>query len=140
MRTRLMPGLWLLLTFTTALLAAETVPPAFNYQGRLTDETGHPLISGEYTIAFRLWDDPTSTSLADPNHLIWGRERAVTVVGGGFNIILDDSGAPVPNAAVPNVAEAFQGPSRYLGLTVIRTPAGTVPAAQRAEIRMSRRG
>lgn len=126
--------LGLLFVLSTALLAAETVPPAFNYQGRLTDETGQPLSSGEYTIAFRLWDDPTSTSTEDPNHLIWGRERSVAVVGGAFNVILDDSGSPVPGAALTAAAQAFSGPSRYLGLTVARTPTGSVPLPQRREV------
>lgn len=134
MNAHLIPRLCLLFACSHALLTAEMVPSAFNYQGRLTDDQGQPLASGEYTIAFRLWDDPTSTSTNDPNHLIWGRERNVTMVGGAFNVILDDSGAPVAGAVLTAVAQAFRGPSRYLGLTVTRTPTGSVSPQQRKEI------
>jgi hypothetical protein len=128
--------LWLrlLLVFSVAPLAAQTVPPAFNYQGRLTDDQGQPLASGEYMLAFRLWSDATSASTAEPNHLVWGRERVVTVVNGAFNVILDDSGTPVSGAVSAEIGAAFAGANRFLGLTITRTLAGTVPVAQRKEI------
>ncbi len=122
------------LLFMACAVSAQAVPPAFNYQGRLTDDQGQPLASGEYTLAFRLWSDSTSLSTADPNHLVWGRECAVTVVNGTFNVILDGSGAPVAGASTTEIGVAFTGANRHLGLTITRTPTGTVPVAQRKEI------
>ncbi len=111
--------------------AADAVPPLLNYQGRLTDEAGQPLASGGYRLAFRLWAEATSTA---SGNLVWGREFEVTVVGGAFNVILSDTGQPAEAGLNAELPGAFAAPSRFLGLTILRTPSGIVPAAQRKEI------
>jgi hypothetical protein len=56
-------------------VAAQSVPPLINYQGRLTDQTGAPLTAGAYGIQFRLWDDPLASGT---NDLIWGQQYSNT--------------------------------------------------------------
>ncbi|MEW6157220.1 MAG: hypothetical protein AB1813_07280 [Verrucomicrobiota bacterium] len=111
--------------------AAEGVPPLINYQGKLTDAQGQPLPNGNYRLAFRLWSDPSST---ESSALVWGREFEVTVVDGLFNVILNDNGQAVDPTLPTALPDAFAGSNRFLGLTILRTPAATIPTDQRREI------
>ena len=114
---------FLLGLFCLASASAQSVPPLMNYQGRLTDALGAPLPDGSYGVAFRLWDDPTSSSANVSTHLIWGREYGVNLIGGVFNVILGaDVGTTIPGAAVNELTYAFSAPNRYLGLTMTRNP------------------
>jgi rhizosphere induced protein len=112
----------------------NAVPRAISYQGRLTDDQGVALANGEYTVSFQFWSDAVSASTTGPNHLVWGREKTILLINGSFSVILDDQGTPIAGARVQSVIDAFSDANRYLGLTLIRTPVGTVPAAQRREI------
>ncbi|MCF7838210.1 MAG: hypothetical protein K9N49_06230 [Candidatus Marinimicrobia bacterium] len=105
---------------------AADVPVALNYQGVLADAQGVAVTSGYYHLEFRIWDHPTATGAGS---LIWGRAFPLHVTAGGvFHILLTDDGGEVshPSARTNDLRQAFQEDSRYLGLTVTRTPAGAV--------------
>ena len=107
--------------------AQNGIPSAINYQGKLTDNLGHPVANGFYQVWFRIWDNPTQSGAGD---YIWGRSFPLNVVSNGmFNVLLTDSGAPVNVPGTPAVSSllgAFEGPSRYLGLTIVANPQGAV--------------
>lgn len=106
------------------LAASESVPPAVNYQGKLTDNLGNPVASGYYEIQFRIWNDPTKTDT--PNY-IWGRTFPLHVVTNGiFNVLLTDDGQVPGSPAENSILDAFKQPDRYLGLTIVRNPSGAV--------------
>ncbi len=105
---------------------AADVPAAINYQGVLADANGSAVTSGYYHIEFRIWDHLTATGAGD---LIWGREFPLHVLDGGvFHIMLTDDGGEVshPSAQTNDLRQAFRERSRYLGLTITRTPSGLV--------------
>ncbi len=122
--------LYFLLLFSFLLLQASSfaadVPAAINYQGVLMDNQGNPAAAGDYRVAFRIWDDPTAKGAGN---LIWGREFALNVLGGGrFNVLLTDGGDEVadPVPQTNDLRQAFEGENRHLGLTVTETPSGAV--------------
>lgn len=106
----------------------STVPAAINYQGKLTDTGGKPVTNGLYQVEFRVWDHATATNSAD---YLWGRSFALYVsTNGTFNVLLsDDGGALSPAGTVSSLLQAFEGPVRYLGLTVKQTPSSPVTGA-----------
>lgn len=106
-----------LLALITSVAHSDNIPALINYQGRLTDTLGNPVASGYYEIAFRIWDDATLNGVGD---LVWARTFPVHVVTNGlFNVLLSDAGGMVTNsAATTALLDAFNGPDRYLGLTI----------------------
>jgi len=116
-----------LLPLGSAHVRAQSVPSLVNYQGRLTDQTGAALPAGNYTIQFRLWDSPTSTS-----NLIWAQQQTIAVQGSGvFNVILGaPGGAQIPDAApaVNSLTYAFANSNCFLGVTVLSRGGTNVPA------------
>lgn len=76
--------LFLLSGLQTYVLAG-TFPKLINYQGMLTDTSGNPVTDGSYDIAFKIWDDSTST---EASHLKWDHTYSVSVDNGLFNTIL----------------------------------------------------
>lgn len=112
--------------------AESAVPSLINYQGKLTDANGDPLVSGNYTIEFRIWDAATGGSL------IWSREYSgITVVDGNFNIILGSGGSGISgdSPAVNDLLYAFVDSSRYIGVTITNTPEGPVTSPTQIEPR-----
>src|ERR1051325_6541390 len=94
----------------------QTVPSLMNYQGRLANQLGAPLPTGNYAIQFRLWDSTTNGT-----GLIWGQQQNVSVQGNGiFNVILGAPGGTlIPGATITDLALAFGSSSRFLGMTLI---------------------
>ena len=45
-----------LMLIVAALAYAQEIPNKINYQGRLTDDAGQPVASGEYVLSFSVWD------------------------------------------------------------------------------------
>lgn len=118
-----------LLTMLLALLAGtawqaasavEGTPTAVHYQGSVLDAQGAPLAPTtptNYKIEFRLWSAITAGTL------IWSEEQLVTVSNGLFSVRLGEGTAI---AAEPNnLATAFAGKSRFIGVTVKTTPSAT---------------
>ncbi|MCP5517531.1 MAG: hypothetical protein H7A45_09785 [Verrucomicrobiales bacterium] len=112
---------------------SQGIPGLINYQGRLTDTLGNPVASGYYEIQFRIWDDPVQKGAGS---LVWARSFPLHVVTNGlFNVLLSDQGGAVnepDSPATPSILEAFDGPDRYLGLTI--TISNSVSVVNRAEI------
>ena len=125
----------LLLLVSWTLAAQNQIPAAINYQGKLTDDQGDPLTNGYYVVEFRIWKDP---SLTGASELAWGRSFPIHVVENGlFNVLLSNDGAELSDGGTGSLLGAFDGPDRYLGLTVVQTPSGTV--AVPAEIKPRQR-
>src|SRR5262245_57619387 len=107
-----------LAAITGAYAFGQSVPSLINYQGRLTDQTGAPLLGGSYGIQFRLWDSRTNQT-----GLVWGQQQNVSVQAGGvFNVVLGAAGGSSitnPAPAVNDIAFAFSSSNRYLALTIV---------------------
>ena len=113
-----------LLASAVRLAASESVPPAINYQGKLTDNLGNAVASGYYEIQFRIWSDPTKS---EPANYIWGRTFPLHVVTNGmFNVLLSNDGEEPGTPAFNSILDAFSAQDRYLGLTIVRNPSGAV--------------
>jgi hypothetical protein len=87
-----------------------------NFQGRLTDAAGQPVLDNSYTVTFRLLDSPVGGTL------LWDEDQDVTTAGGLFTVLL---GASTP---IPDVA--FDVDSCYLEVQ----PLGSDPIAPRARL------
>jgi len=91
-----------------------------NYQGRINDAGGQPMVNGAYTMEFRIYDQPTD------GNLIWGpflfdgtvgvgHGDLINISGGGrFNVILgpEDVDGDKLSSAFPH------GGDRFVELTV----------------------
>jgi hypothetical protein len=124
---------WVLIL--TGLAQAQSVPGFVNYQGRLTDEGGAPLATGDYALRFEVYNDPVAGSR------VWGplcfdletgltpsdgHKFKVPVVQGYFNVVLDrDNGytdctdtTPDGDGMAAPVSAAFVGAPRYVEVAV----------------------
>jgi microcystin-dependent protein len=106
---------------------AQSVPNLINYQGRLTDQTGAPLVPGFYGIQFKLWDSPSPSTA----NLVWAQQQTVAIQSNGvFNVILGSPGGTSVAGVTPAVNDltyAFTANNRFLGLKVVSNPSGAVP-------------
>jgi hypothetical protein len=96
-----------------------TVPAAINYQGKLTDSDGHAVTAGYYDVEFRIWNH--SESSGEINYF-WGRVFSLSVANNGlFNVLLTDAGGGLstPSTNQTSLMSAFDGDTRYLGLTIV---------------------
>ncbi|MFH1683971.1 MAG: hypothetical protein ABIA67_03725 [Candidatus Margulisiibacteriota bacterium] len=102
--------LFLVVFFASAGLAA--VPPKINYEGRLTDASGSPLI-GTYNMRFSITSDLAGSTV------IWGPEahNVVTVANGVFAVILGET--------TPITTTGFSSDVRYLKLEVANPASST---------------
>src|SRR5688500_3232294 len=112
----------LLLVMAGALVLPLSAQPEYiNYQGRLNDAAGQPLATGNYTLEFRIYDDPVG---AETINLVWGpfildgvtgagHGAAVSVVNGRFNVILGPE-----DIASRSIRAAFAGEHRFLEIRV----------------------
>ena len=85
-------------------VAAQSVPPLINYQGKLVNSNSIPLPTGDYELRFSIWDAATGgtqvwgpqifNGQADPG---LGLGPKVPVVQGWFNVTLGpvDKGFPL---------------------------------------------
>ena len=102
--------------------ALAAVPQTMSYQGVLTDGAGNIAADGNYSITFRIWDDPTLIS----GHLLWTEAHdgvtapVVPVSKGGFSVVL--------GSAVP-VNVQFNGPM-WLELQVAPDATPVAPRTQ----------
>lgn len=117
-----------------ALAPAQTtaVPNFISYQGRVVDGSGNAVGTGtpvNRTVIFRIWDHPSNTLATN---LIYSEQQTVTVAEGEFSVLV---GQGVANTTatfgynetakkLTDIAAAFGGSSRYLGVTVAAT--GTI--------------
>ena len=92
--------LLVLFFISSAFAPTDPIPHMINYQGMLTNDEGTPL-NGLYDLTFRIYDVPSGgTALWTENY------NDEEVLDGLFNVILE----------IP--ASVFNGPDRYMGITV----------------------
>lgn len=119
-----------LLVSSAAFAQANTVPQLINYQGRLTDQNGDPLPTGEYALSFSIYNAGLGGAL------VWGPQvfdgqvgegngALVPVVQGYFNVMLGPR--DISNRTIGN---AFDSDLRYLEITIGDGP----PIAPRQQI------
>ena len=91
------------------------VPRTVLYQGTLTDNSGLPVLDGNYFIRFRIWSDSINTDISFEK---WnGNIQSIGVTGGLLEVKL---GAP-PMPSLPS--DIFINDTNlYLGLTVEPAP------------------
>jgi hypothetical protein len=112
--------------------AFAAVPQPISYQGQLSRTGFGKLTRGVYTIETRLWDNRTG------GQVLWGQAYPVTVdTNGVFNVNLGDGGgATTPTPVYSTLAPALDGGDRFLGITVVQTPSGSVSNPQEMTPRM----
>ncbi len=84
------------------------VPTMINYQGLLTDGGGNPVLDGNYSVMFSLYNSPTGGSP------LWTEVQTVATSNGLFNVLLG-SAIPLPDTAVMDTAA-------YLEITIDNDP------------------
>lgn len=97
--------IFFLILFASICCSAVCAPPStVNYQGKLTDSAGQPVI-GTKAVQFGVYDAPTGGTL------LWSESQTVlTTAGGLFNVLLGST-----NPLTPAV---FDSPNRYLSITI----------------------
>lgn len=114
--------------------SAQSVPLLLNYQGKLTDATGAPLATANYTLTFRIYDDALGGTLIWGPQIFDGNAGAghgpqIPVVNGFFNVVLGPVDANLPSSR--SLVDAFRtGSSRFLEVTVASAPAPISPRQQ----------
>ena len=83
---------------------ASTPPRVLTEEGRLAGADGTPS-TGAATLTFAVYDAPTGGTA------LWSETQTVTLGAGGYFAAQLGLGLPLP-------AEAFDGPTRYLGIRV----------------------
>ncbi len=96
------------------------VPAQVNYQGVLLDQNGNAYPPGNYQLACKLYDAN--------NSLVWGASYyAQVLTNGAYNILLGAAGGQaLPGAQTTNLVAAFNGPTRFLGVTVLTDQNGNL--------------
>ncbi len=97
-----------------------------NYQGRLTDVNGDPVISSQATVRFALYDQESDGI----KH--WGDFDAnVDVIEGRFNAVL----GPLDQSDRP-INQAFAGGARFLEITLFddKNPPQPLPSLPRQQV------
>lgn len=119
-----------LLAGVAALLVTAAQAQQMNYQGRLTDSSGNPLLDGQYTLTFNLYSAAingtrtwgpfiTDGSAGD------GHAAKTEVVAGRFNVILGPN-----DTAARSLASGFASGATYLEIQVGANP----PIAPRQQV------
>ena len=128
MRTKLYAALMFLLVSFAATANAQ--PPAFTYQGRLTDATLPA--SWTYEMQFSLWNAVSGGTQIGSTIT----NNAVTVANGVFTVQLDFSGAPFLNGANRWLEIAVRKPADPPGFTILtpRQPVLGTPFATRSQL------
>ncbi|HCN28532.1 MAG TPA: hypothetical protein DIT64_07135 [Verrucomicrobiales bacterium] len=112
------------------LLAAQTittgVPGFISYQGKVLNNTGGLVGSPtpvNRTVIFRVWDHPSNTLTGN---LIYSEQQTVTIADGEFSVLVGQGVATTGSQfgysetakKLADIATAFGGSTRYLGVTV----------------------
>ncbi len=79
---------------------AITIPRMLSYQGKLTDTFGLPVVDTTYSVAFRLYTQPTGGSP------FWNETQTVRTRSGLFSVLL---GSVTPISALPEAGGLFLG-------------------------------
>ncbi|GEM_PF-1262746 len=87
----------------------QNVPTLINYQGQLSDSSGQPLATADYSLGFVIYGQESGGSA------VWGPQvfPKVPVVQGYFNVLLGPN-----DAQTRSLATAFAGADRYIEVSV----------------------
>ena len=99
-------------------------PQMINYQGRLTDAEGNPVVNGNYSVTFTIYD------AAVQGISVWTETQNATTTDGQFSVLL--------GSVNPILDTVFNNPDRYLGITVENDPELT-PRSQLVSVSYSLR-
>lgn len=135
----LLTALFLSIALAPAASAIEGAPGLIDYQGFVSDDQGNPLAPTEptlYKMEFRIWDQIGNGTL------IWSEAQTVTVSKGQFSVRLGEGTATTGDTVPPKVPQnqlplAFEGSSRFLGVTVVSkatSTTGVQPVINKTEI------
>lgn len=86
------PTVVLLLALVLVALAASAqagIPPKISYQVMLTDASHEPLAAGDYSMAFRIYDDP------EAGFLLWSEGQTVSVNDIGVASVMLGESSPI---------------------------------------------
>ncbi|MBC8009127.1 MAG: tail fiber domain-containing protein [Burkholderiales bacterium] len=125
----LLAALALLVAAPLSAQTLESPPASIDYQGRVLDVNGNPLVPTtptNYTMQFRIYSTATGGTA------LWTESQIVTVDNGNFSVRLGE-GVAVGSDPRPGLATLFDAKDRYLGLTVIipnQTPGEISPRLQ----------
>jgi hypothetical protein len=98
----------LVLLLIAGATMGQSVPPLMNYQGHLTNATGQPLASGQYTLTFNVYNVPTGGTA------VWGPQAIVAdVIDGYFNVVLSTD-----STGDDSITTAFIAQPRYVSIRV----------------------
>ena len=120
-----------IILLAAAAAGAQSVPAMINYQGHLSGADGSALPTGDYSLAFRIWDDPAAGTLIwGPLHfdvpagqaasLTTGHKYQVPVVQGYFNVMIGEV-----DVDGDSILSAFAGAGRYMEITVDEAGGGS---------------
>ncbi len=125
-------GAAFVMVLVSALSArGQGIPDAINYQGILTDISGTPLVSGSYSLEFRVYSDARGGTLVwgpqvfDGDTVTTGHVGRVAVVNGFYGIALGPE-----DTEGRSIVQALAGPNRYLEVTL----QGSLPIQPRQQI------
>ena len=77
-------GLLFMLLVLKADLWAQ-IPEHIHFQGMLTDEKGQIITSGQHSVLFSIWNQPTASQQTKP---LWEERHFVTIENGVYNVLL----------------------------------------------------
>ena len=106
--------------------ATSAVPKFISYQGSVVNASGAKVGTTtpvNRTVIFRVWDNPSSVLAGN---LIYSEAQTVTISEGEFSVLVGQGventtttyGYSETNKKLDDLADVFNGSSRYLGVTV----------------------
>ncbi|MEY4688388.1 MAG: hypothetical protein RIR76_2411 [Verrucomicrobiota bacterium] len=104
-----------LLALTSAAMAqSSNVPALISYSGKVVDASGNA-ITGQRLMTFRVWNHPTD---AAASNRLWSEQQTVVLSAGEFSVLIGAGSAVAGETNTGVFADAFNGSTRYLGVTV----------------------
>lgn len=87
----------------------DAAPPTLiNYQGRLSDSSGEPVVDGEYSVTFAVYDAPSG------GNFVWSEVQSVSTTNGFFSVLL--------GSVNPITKATFADQERYLSIQIGANP------------------
>ena len=112
--------------FIVRLAVAGDVPQVMNFQGRLDNANGTPIMDSTYTVDFRIFDHPTG------GNLLWDETQQVPTVDGVFSVVLG-SVVPIPGTVFNSDSTFLEVEPIGFGAITPRSRLTSVAYARRAE-------
>jgi hypothetical protein len=104
----------LLALASAALAQTSNVPALISYSGKVVDASGNA-ITGQRLMTFRVWNHPTDSNASNR---MWSEQQTVVLSAGEFSVLIGAGSAVAGETNTGVFPDAFNGNSRYLGVTV----------------------